>query len=121
MEHFFPVNDQENPYYTPGLVECVEALPPLIGCEAAYLFPTDVDICLSKSGDDDDGEHDLEGGVEDGTTDGQESAGNLVMHVRSGDIFFAAYAHKGQVGTGVSCRYCPYTDLSLSPWLARRT
>ena len=99
-----PVDDQEDPYYTPGLVQCVETLPPLIGCEAAYLFPIDVDVCLPNiSGDEGDEEQDLEGGSEERTVIGQESAGNLVIHVRSGDIFFTPYWYKGQVGADFSC------------------
>lgn len=45
--HAFPVGDKAHPFYTPGLSECVKTVPPVTGCEAAYLFPADIDVCLS--------------------------------------------------------------------------
>lgn len=48
--HPSSVRDEDHPYYTPGLFECVKALPRLAGCEAAYLFPADAaDVCLSDA------------------------------------------------------------------------
>eukprot|EP00752_Nemacystus_decipiens_P015176 g13516.t1 len=151
------LDDETHSYYTPGLSKCVRSLPPVIGCEAAYLFPTDIDLCRSdrtiegedhssegressdgppaervgrrddekggvdepdsKDGDEsadesaarllgtgtDDAaalgvDHGKEDGREGGSAMGsekheeramkeEEMAGNLVMHIRSGDIF----------------------------------
>eukprot|EP00903_Cladosiphon_okamuranus_P020100 g18458.t1 len=144
--HLSGLRDEGHLYYTPGLFECVKTLPPVIGCEAAYLLPTDIDICQSDYHDENDdgnqkatasgvrlewrddkvggvrgrGGHkvaaDLRGGAGtlrtgnatlgvDRENEGKGSefvmegetqkwapkkgkvAGNLVMHVRSGDIF----------------------------------
>ncbi|CAM9816417.1 unnamed protein product, partial [Scytosiphon promiscuus] len=44
------VRDEDHPYYTPGLFECIKALPRVAGCEADYFFPADkVDVCLSDT------------------------------------------------------------------------
>lgn len=142
-----------HPYYTAGLFECVTNLPPVVGCEAAYLFPTNIDVCRSEKTNDSGGfsgtEHgdqasgvriewreNKEGGVKgegDATAglggeqgvelardkkpgvghengewgdesetewEGEEvgTAGNLVMHVRSGDVFVTpAHTAYGQV------------------------
>lgn len=75
--HPLPVMKKKHRYYNPGLQKCVENLPPLIGCEAAYLFPTDIEICPTEG---------RTGGEERGRED-EKVAGNLVIHVRSGDIF----------------------------------
>ena len=45
--HAFPVGNKAHPFYTPGLSECIKTVPPVTGCEAAYLFPADIDVCLS--------------------------------------------------------------------------
>eukprot|EP00752_Nemacystus_decipiens_P002002 g1923.t1 len=86
-----------HPDDTPGLKECIKHAPRLIGCEGAYFFPADVNVCNSNRPDYD--------GVQTPITDhpslevngtGQLRAenervtakdGNLVIHVRSGDIF----------------------------------
>lgn len=153
------MRDKEHPYYTPGLFECIHSVP-VIGCEAAYLFPTDIDVCLSDTtrdgpefagrihgdssgtrrlepGDDEEEgteERDQgtaaadvkgvkgvtrtgnvalgrggEGGDElatdeegenwRGSGDDVEAAGNLVVHIRSGDIFVnPVHEGYGQVG-----------------------
>lgn len=52
------------------LRECIKEAPRLLGCESAYYFPTDEDVCPDKEA------AKREGG-----------AGTLVLHVRSGDIF----------------------------------
>ncbi|CAM9229439.1 unnamed protein product [Ectocarpus sp. 12 AP-2014] len=115
--HLQGLRDEDHPYYTPGLFACIKELPRITGCEAAYFFPTDmaVDICSlddtaerennsnvrnvpEKTRDDAPGVR-LDWGVrgrgqeateqeEEEEEDEEEgSAGNLVMHVRSGDIF----------------------------------
>ena len=33
-------------HYNPTLRECVKKVPRLLGCEAAYYFPMDIDVCL---------------------------------------------------------------------------
>lgn len=50
-----------------NLTACVENVPRLLGCEAAYFFPAGVDICPPAKS--------------------TLRAGHLVVHVRSGDIF----------------------------------
>lgn len=66
------MGSKRHPNHAPGLFKCVKNLPQLVGCEAAYLFPTDIDMCPSKR-ENNKGE--------------EKEAGNLVIHVRSGDIF----------------------------------
>lgn len=72
------VRDKEHAYYNPGLLKCMKHPgPPVTGCEAAYLFPTDIDLCLSDTTTEGHALVENEEGV----------AGNLVIHIRSGDIF----------------------------------
>ncbi|CAN0085914.1 unnamed protein product, partial [Ectocarpus sp. 4 AP-2014] len=114
--HLEGLRDEGHPYYTPGLFECIKELPRITGCEAAYFFPTDmaVDMCPSdetaerdnsnsnvryiseKPKDDAPGvrlDWGERGQGREATEQEEEeekqegSAGNLVMHVRSGDIF----------------------------------
>ncbi|CAM9796401.1 unnamed protein product [Ectocarpus fasciculatus] len=74
----------------------------LTECEAMYYFPTDVDICSSSynhNNDDVDGIGDggitveavsrseEEEAIEGGNGNGKNAPANLVIHVRSGDIF----------------------------------
>lgn len=181
--------DKDHPLYTPGLRECIDDLPPLIGCEAAYFFPTEIDVCPSDRTDeglglverkrgeasevrserrDDEapGEKvDVEGrdgrdldeaaaslrgrvgtartgnatlgaGHENGQGEGElvereqkgqgedeewESkeegvAGNLAIHVRSGDIFVdPVHPFYGQVGMGF--KYLLSSSSFLVPWV----
>lgn len=60
------------------LRDCVKDLPRLVGCEAAYLFPTNRDVCQQASQQNGSGRE---------VDQGKEGAGALVLHVRSGDIF----------------------------------
>ncbi len=77
------MTDEGNPKYTPGLKECVKKSPRIFGCEAAYWFPMDINVCDS---------------IETPKSDGGAGAGNLVIHVRSGDAFVSPVHHGyGQV------------------------
>eukprot|EP00903_Cladosiphon_okamuranus_P021969 g20199.t1 len=78
-------------YYTPNLKECIKSVPRLIGCEAAYFFPMDIDVCQSgqtiagnRSREEQSSNEARAIGVD---FEGEEAAGNLVIHIRSGDIF----------------------------------
>lgn len=100
IRHFviqFPVETPGHPHNVPMLMNCIAKVPRLLGCEAAYYFPKDLDFCHmpeEREGLGDEsagGESDQEeaGAVDrsqeqDGTRGG---AGNLVIHIRSGDIF----------------------------------
>lgn len=35
-------------HYNPNLLECIKSAPRLLGCEAAYYFPTDIDVCTRE-------------------------------------------------------------------------
>lgn len=35
-------------YYNPKLLKCIKSAPRLLGCEAAYYFPTDIDVCTRE-------------------------------------------------------------------------
>jgi len=72
----------------------MSSAPRIVGCEAAYWFPMDVDVCGSNETPSNDG------AAPTSSTEGGESSvdvsqekfeeggdGNLVIHVRSGDIF----------------------------------
>lgn len=110
---------------TPGLKECMHNVPRLTGCEAAYFFPVGVNVC-NWNGTDDDNDTIFNGtDYHDDKTQVTNPApsfkvnvtvqpprsnegipakdGNLVIHVRSGDIFSGkgAYGaqHYGQVST----------------------
>ncbi|CAN0041429.1 unnamed protein product [Laminaria digitata] len=96
-------------FNTPKLRECMAKVPRLVGCEAAYYFPQDIDVCHppeegkgdrneSTGGELEDGEGErgrgaaVGGGAVDGLQEKEgrsrtSGAGNLVMHIRSGDIF----------------------------------
>lgn len=90
------VKDKEHAYYNPGLFKCMHTVPPVTGCEAAYLFPTAMDLCLSDTTTEGHALVENEEGV----------AGNLVMHIRSGDIFVDPVHHGyGQVKGGSMCFY----------------
>ena len=39
------VYDEEHPNYIQGLSGCLRKVPSMIACEAAYMFPTDIDLC----------------------------------------------------------------------------
>ncbi|CBJ33259.1 hypothetical protein Esi_0450_0011 [Ectocarpus siliculosus] len=122
--HLEGLRDEGHPYYTPGLFTCIKELPWIIGCEAAYFFPTDmaVPMCpldetaeggnknvrdISEKPKDDapgiqldweESGHGREATEQEEEEEEEEeeegSAGNLVMHVRSGDIFVSP-AHPG--------------------------
>lgn len=85
------MDDPDHEYFTPGLKRCVDNAPQMVGCEAAYYFPTDVDVCapiLGVAG----GQQPKRRGKtaeikEEGSQHRMHGAGNLVVHVRSGDIF----------------------------------
>lgn len=73
--------DPSRDEYNPALVQCIKKVPRMPGCESAYFFPKDVDVCSSSA-------------------DSSENvrAGSLVVHVRSGDIFTdAILSYYGQV------------------------
>lgn len=108
------------------LNECVKKAPRLRGCEAAYYFPQDIAVCPAKTNASSPQKqpgpthHDIldnrdaasgsqrslvlndgrEGRYPSDLEDeqGGRGAGNLVIHVRSGDIFFdRVMPYKGQV------------------------
>lgn len=118
------VDDPDHDFHNPGLKKCISRAPRLVGCEALYYFPKDVDLCpapdsadsaesappalASSSAGDGDGQdgagpHIIEmsdvmvpysskSGEEEKAEQFDEEedgpvAGNLVVHVRSGDIF----------------------------------
>lgn len=65
--------------YNPELLKCIKRVPRTPGCTAAYFFPKDVDLCAALKKD-------------------NSHAGNLVINVRSGDIFTdAVLSYYGQV------------------------
>ncbi|CAM9408479.1 unnamed protein product, partial [Hapterophycus canaliculatus] len=43
--HMYQLELQDHEFYNPELLKCVSRAPRLLGCEAAYFFPKDVDIC----------------------------------------------------------------------------
>ncbi|CAM9534007.1 unnamed protein product [Ectocarpus sp. 13 AM-2016] len=98
--HLLGLDNPSHPYYTPNLSTCVETVPRLTGCEAAYFFPMGVDVCLSDGAATGNVVHEQGGngasgqsgsGVRKNPVGSEEeegrSANTLVMHVRSGDIF----------------------------------
>ncbi|CAN0058419.1 unnamed protein product [Ectocarpus sp. 6 AP-2014] len=113
--HLEGLRDEGHPYYTPGLFTCIKELPRITGCEAAYFFPTDMAVAMCPLDETAEGDtervrdisekpRDDAPGIQldwgerrhgrEATEQGEEeeeeeegSAGNLVMHVRSGDIF----------------------------------
>lgn len=102
------MEDTRDEHYNPQLLSCIRRVPRLLACEAAYYFPSNVDVCSGRehAGNGDTTEQietnkkwglvpglDLAGG---GKGEGKDEykggeverrAGNLVLHVRSGDIF----------------------------------
>lgn len=109
-----PVDNPNHPYYTPNLSTCVETVPRLTGCEAAYFFPMGVDVCLSDGTANGDVVHEQRGngasgrsgsGVKKNPVGSEEEEGRpantLVIHVRSGDIFVdPVVPGYGQVSAG---------------------
>ncbi|CAM9822671.1 unnamed protein product [Ectocarpus fasciculatus] len=100
--HLLGLDNPSHPYYTPNLSTCVETLPRLTGCEAAYFFPMNVDVCLSdRTAVGDAAVHEQQRGNGASGRSGSrgkkdpagreeeegEAAGTLVIHVRSGDVF----------------------------------
>lgn len=88
-----PVEDPDHKYYNPMIRGCIAKAPRLLGCEAAYFFPKDVDVCLSNP---------AEGGPNLGRLTQEQrveggGAGNLLLHVRSGDVFEHPSRFYGQV------------------------
>lgn len=109
------------------LRDCIKKVPRLTGCEAAYYFPQDIAVCPAKTdpsslqkrpdqtynirdnrdaasgsqrklGLNDGQEGRNTSSLEGEQGDGEAGDGNLVIHVRSGDIFFdRVKARKGQV------------------------
>lgn len=74
------VQDPDREEYNPGLFQCIKRVPRMPGCEAAYFFAKDVDVCDTAPEKD------------------TSRAGNLVINVRSGDIFKdAVLSYRGQV------------------------
>lgn len=67
-------------------------MPALIGCEAAYLFPADIDVCLSDNIADGDGvmgrerEHGDESGDDGSEEEGEEQDGKGVGITRTGSV-----------------------------------
>lgn len=43
--HMHQLETPDHEYHVPGLKECITRAPRLLGCEAAYYFPKDVDVC----------------------------------------------------------------------------
>lgn len=90
------MEDPASDVYNPDLMTCVGTVPRLVGCEAAYYFPADMDVCAPFNahggGGDNSTQEDSESelGRATGSSDvGAEGnrGGHLVLHVRSGDIF----------------------------------
>ena len=114
----FKVDEEGHRYHVPRLRACIAKVPRLLGCESAYYFPKDLDVCEGPDGGDGglDGETD-DGGLEEekkeeaggakGGLEGVEKqqpkgAGNLVVHIRSGDIFSTSVlSYYGQVSSRV--------------------
>lgn len=100
-----PEYDETHSDYTPGLKECIYSAPRLTGCEAAHFFPVDINICSSNGPGYDDEERGINPvpsfKVSETGQRPAENEGNLVIHVRSGDIF-TGYAPRnyGQVSDG---------------------
>lgn len=88
------MDNPHHDYYTPSLRDCITTAPRLLGCEASYLFPLDLDVCGAPSQvereeeerDEQEEENEEISRVPAGVGVGR-GAGNLVVHVRSGDIF----------------------------------
>lgn len=79
----------------------MDTIPRPFGCEAAYWFPVDIDVCDSIETTNSDG--DLHGSYD------EAGGGNLVLHVRSGDIFvnpvhneYGQVSGAGRWGMGLS-------------------
>lgn len=69
--------------------------PRLLDCEAAYYFPQDIAVCPRKK----------KPFLALGDRNRPGGAGNLVLHVRSGDIFFdRVVPYKGQVKPSLHCQ-----------------
>ena len=98
----FIVDEKGHRHYVPHLRACIARVPRLLACESAYYFPKDHNVCDVPDGggggrDDavegrglDEEEEDGEAGAKDGLAGKEEQpkgAGNLVIHIRSGDIF----------------------------------
>lgn len=129
------VKDPERVKYVPDLKDCVKAAPRLTGCEAAYFFPRDIAVCPHKTNTSstlkppdqihhntldtrnvasgsqtslvlNDGWEGRDQSHPEGERGpGEAGVGNLVIHVRSGDIFFdRVVPYKGQVSSSKLCR-----------------
>lgn len=112
------VEEKGHRHHVPHLRACIAKVPRLLGCESAYYFPKDLDVCEGLGGggggrggatEDNGFEEEKEGeagGVEGGLAGGQKQqhkgAGNLVIHIRSGDIFSTnVLSYYGQVSSRV--------------------
>ena len=69
------------------LALCIRSVR-LLQCEAAYYFPVSLDVCGPP--DSSSGRLDTPSSVSESNI---ETAGNLVIHVRSGDVFRYGNAH----------------------------
>lgn len=79
------MEDPDLAEYNPELLECIKRVPHMPGCESAYFFAKNIDVCAPTKTD-------------------TIRAGNLVINVRSGDIFQdAVLGYYGQVCTHVYC------------------
>eukprot|EP00903_Cladosiphon_okamuranus_P010925 g10319.t1 len=99
----FRLDGLDNPthlFYTPNLVECIKSVPRLVGCEAAYFFPMDIDICQSEQTSASNASLEEHPNNESSATgmefEGEEAPENLVIHIRSGDIFTKPHPKYGQ-------------------------
>lgn len=109
-------------FYNPGLKKCISRAPRLLGCEAAYYFPKDIDLCHEAAAP--AGGHEASTSGEDqepGQHEGGQSGGNLVVHVRSGDIFDDAVLKSyGQVGTRIHLlSYVRYSNITAVAYTMR--
>ncbi|CAM9267666.1 unnamed protein product [Ectocarpus sp. 12 AP-2014] len=81
------LDNPERSKYLPHIRDCMAKAPRLLGCEAAYYFPQDIAVCPRKK----------KPFLALGDRNPPGGAGNLVLHVRSGDIFFdRVVPYKGQ-------------------------
>ena len=106
----------------------MNAVPRISGCEAAYWLPMDVDICgsLETPGHDESASSTMQGHEMASLEDSQEGRkeagdGNLVVHVRSGDIFkseihrsYGQVREIGAEGSGLFSTACTLLKMSWS-------
>lgn len=116
----FLVETSGHRHNVPMLKECIAKVPRLLGCEAAYYFPKGLDFC-HVPGEGEGGGNESAGGEldeeeagavgrsrkQDGTRKG---AGNLAIHIRSGDIFdndvLSGYGQVQMCNNLLNYRFC---------------